>query len=167
MNAEPGWWRRLALLLAQHAVNAMPGARAPWARAMRCELDHIADDAAAFRWALGCVLATYQARLPRPRSVGARAVWHVAASSAAMLVIGVALHDNAGGQTRPPLPASDKTGCDRPRDAEAVSPSQDRSPLRRPIDVAANNTACRADCADPPHLDSAKACETPDSVRGP
>ena len=62
MNAAPSWWRRLAVKLAQHASGVRPGA-GPWADAMRHELDYIADDAAALRWAFGGLLASYRARL--------------------------------------------------------------------------------------------------------
>jgi hypothetical protein len=108
-------WRRLAVRLAQHAARVVPGARSPWARAMRHELDYIADDPAALRWAIGCVLASYRARLADRLSFSPRTVWRqVAASGALMLVIGVALLDNAGGQTPPP-PARDEMACDRAR----------------------------------------------------
>jgi hypothetical protein len=124
-------WRRWAVTLARHAACVMPGARAPWAAAMRRELDYIGDDAAALRWALGCVVASYRARLtPRPdaraQRFGARAAWRVAASGGVILVIGLALHDNADGRTQPPRPALDQTTCEpSQRDAVANLPQQD------------------------------------------
>ena len=63
MNTAPSWWRRLARRLAQHASRVLPGA-GPWADAMRHELDYIADDRAALRWALGGLLASYRADSP-------------------------------------------------------------------------------------------------------
>lgn len=66
MSAMPGRWRRIAVLLAQHASRVLPrarSARSPWAEAMRRELDYIEDDRAALRWAIGCVTASYTAQL--------------------------------------------------------------------------------------------------------
>src|SRR3977135_4558396 len=104
MNAEPGRWRRVAGKLARHATCVMPGARSPWADAMRRELDYIGDDPAALRWALGCILASYRARLAQRPNLSAwslrAATWRQgAASGVLMLLIGLALQDNAGGQT--------------------------------------------------------------------
>ena len=137
MSAMPSRWRRLAGQLARHAACVLPGARSPWADAMRRELDYIADDPAALRWALGCILASYRARLThRPnfsaRGFSTRAAWHVAASGVVMLVIGLALQDNAGGQTAPPRPAFDETTCDRSQ-REAIQPlrSESRGGLHR------------------------------------
>ena len=115
MNAVPDRWRRLAVRLAQHAARIMPGARSPWADAMRRELDYIKDDPAALRWALGCILASYRARLAHRPSLGARAAWRqVATSGVLMLLIGLALQDNAGGQTAQPRPVFNETTCDLP-----------------------------------------------------
>jgi hypothetical protein len=126
MNAAPRRWRRLALLLAQHAASVLPGASSPWAEAMRRELDYVGDDPAAVRWALGCIVASYRVRLAQRPSVGARPVaWRLAATSAALLLlIGLALQDHAGGQTEPPRPAFDETTCDRP---DGARPATDRS----------------------------------------
>jgi hypothetical protein len=112
-SARP--WRQLAIRLAQHATQVVPGERSPWARAMQHELDYIADDPAAVRWAIGCVLASYRARLADRLPFSPRTAWRrVAASGALMLLIGFALLDNAGGQTAPavPRPAVDETTCD-------------------------------------------------------
>jgi hypothetical protein len=82
---------------------------------MQHELDYIADDPAALRWAIGCVVATYRSRLADWLSFGPRTAWRrVAAGGALMLLIGFALLDNAGGQTAPPgsRPAVDETTCD-------------------------------------------------------
>src|SRR5262245_46750078 len=103
-SAEP--WRRLAVKLARHAARVLPEGCSPWAQAMQHEVDHITDDAAAVRWALGCVFAGYRAWLADRFSFTPRAVWRrAAASGALMLLIGGALLDNAGGQTAPPRPA--------------------------------------------------------------
>jgi len=133
-TALPGW-RRLAVKLVRHAAAGLSGA-SPWARAMQCELDYIDDDRAALRWALGCVIASYKLRLAaraqvdlgrfrrvfnernrrhplsgaRPREVLRQA----AVSAALMLVTGVVLLENAGGQTAPRRPPLDETTCDLP-----------------------------------------------------
>src|SRR5438067_6713665 len=115
MNALRGQWRRWAVKLAQHGSRVLPGTRSPWADAMRRELDYIADDPAALRWALGCVLASYRARLAERGSPHARTAWRqVATGVALMLLIGLVLQDNAGGQTEPPPPALNETRCDLP-----------------------------------------------------
>jgi pimeloyl-ACP methyl ester carboxylesterase len=114
MNAAPSKLRRLAVALAKHAASVLPGAPS-WAQAMRHELDYIADDSVALRWALGCMLASYKARLTHRPRFNPRAAWRqVATSGALMLVIGLALQEHAGGQTEPPRPAFDETTCDLP-----------------------------------------------------
>jgi hypothetical protein len=115
MNAVPGQWRRLAVKLAQHACWVLPSAGSPWADAMRRELDYIADDPAALRWALGCIVASYRVRLThRPNFCGRTAWRYVATSGVLMLLIGFALDENAGGQPAPPRPAFDESTCDVP-----------------------------------------------------
>ena len=136
MNAAPNRWRRLAVKLMQHAAWILPGARSPWADAMRRELDYIGDDPAAVRWALGCILASYRARLAHQPSFRARATWqHLAASGVLILLIGLALQEDAGGQTAPSSPASNETTCDLLR----------ASPERRP-----RGTKTAADFVDRP-----------------
>jgi len=104
--------RRLAVKLARHAALALPGARSPWAEAMRRELDYIENDRAALRWAFGCVLASYKARLTAGSSSRTRDLLRQAvASGAVMLVIGLAFLENAGGHTEPSRPAPDKPAC--------------------------------------------------------
>jgi len=119
MNASPRW-RRFAVKLAQHAASVLPAA-SPWAKAMRRELDYIEDDRAALRWALGCVLASYKTGLAARaenglgRSRTGEFLRHATASGALMLVIGLALLENAGGQTVPPAsspPVLNKTACE-------------------------------------------------------
>ncbi len=70
MSAMPGRWRRIAMVLAEHASGVLPRARpassaspSSWADAMRRELDYIDDDRAALRWAIGCVTTSYMAQL--------------------------------------------------------------------------------------------------------
>jgi len=54
MNAARSW-RRIG--------NETPSGRRPWADAMRHELDYVAGDAAALRWAFGAFLASCRAGL--------------------------------------------------------------------------------------------------------
>jgi pimeloyl-ACP methyl ester carboxylesterase len=123
MNAAPGRWRRWAVRFAQHASWVLPDARSPWADAMRREIDYIEDDPAALRWALGCIAASYRARLAHRPSFSTRAVWrHVATSGVLMLFIGLALLENAGGQTQSPRPAFDDTTCDLPDVSPEIRP---------------------------------------------
>jgi hypothetical protein len=55
--------RRWAFRLAAHAGKVMPDARAEWATALANELGAIADDYAAFRWAMGAVTTSYKERV--------------------------------------------------------------------------------------------------------
>jgi pimeloyl-ACP methyl ester carboxylesterase len=123
MNILPGGWRRLAVKLAQHASWVLPGAQSPWADAMRHELDYIEDDPAALRWALGCVLAGYKARLAVRPGFGPWAAWrHAATCGVLMLFIGFALLENAGGQTEPPRPTFHEAPCDLPDMSPDIRP---------------------------------------------
>jgi pimeloyl-ACP methyl ester carboxylesterase len=139
MNVLPGWWRRLAVKLAQHASWVLPGARSPWADAMRREVEYIEDDLAALRWALGCVVAGYRARLAHGLCFGGRAwrhveprlahglcfgarAWRDVESCALVLFIGFALLENAGGQTQPPRPVFNETTCDLPNVSPDIRP---------------------------------------------
>jgi pimeloyl-ACP methyl ester carboxylesterase len=123
MKALWGQWRRLAVKLARHASWVLPGARSPWADAMRHELDYIEDDPAALRWALGCVLAGYKARLALRSGLSPRAAWrHAAISGVLMLFIGFAFLENAGGQTEPPRPAFHEKPCDLPNMSPDIRP---------------------------------------------
>jgi pimeloyl-ACP methyl ester carboxylesterase len=121
MNAVSGVYRRLAVKLAQHASCLLSGAQSPWAAAMRRELEYIDDDSAALRWALGCVAASYRARLADGLRFDARA-WRRVATSALMLLIGLTLLENAGGQTQPPRPRFDETVCDLPSVSPEIRP---------------------------------------------
>jgi hypothetical protein len=162
MTAQPHRLRRLARTLAQHAACVMPYARSPWAEAMRRELDYIADDPAALRWALGCVVASYRARLTQRAKFSTRAAWRVAFGSGVM--IGLALQANAGGPTQPSPPAFDEAQCDQPqREAmrhlpQQESQNQDRVPFDRPADTNAS-ISCGSDCAHPLAVDISGACK--------
>ena len=123
MTAAPGCWRRLAVRLAQYAAWLLPGAGSPWSDAMRSELDYIASDPAALRWALGCVLGSCRVRLIDRRWFSARSAWRYAATSGVLiLVIGLALHGPASGQTEPLRPAFDETACDLPNVSPEIGP---------------------------------------------
>jgi hypothetical protein len=152
MNTVPDRWRRLAVRLAQHAARVMPSARSPWVDAMRRELDYIKDDPAALRWALGCILASYRARLAQRPNLSAwslrAATWRqVAASGVLMLLIGLALQDNAGGQTEPPRPAFDETPCDLPGMPPQIRPNGTVSVPRNYDNPDAGRF--RSECVDP------------------
>ena len=55
--------RRLASALLAHAARTLPRRRASWAEAIEAEAQHIESDAAALRWAVGCVFASYRERI--------------------------------------------------------------------------------------------------------
>jgi pimeloyl-ACP methyl ester carboxylesterase len=121
MNAAPpSRWRRLAIRLAQHASWVLPGA-GPWVEAMRHELDYIEDEAAALRWAMGGVLASYRARLAQWRCLSARASFrYVGSGGVLMLMIGFALIGQASGQ--PLRPVFSETTCDLPHVPPDIAP---------------------------------------------
>jgi len=147
VNAAAGRWRRWAVKLVRHAVCVLPHAQSAWADAMRRELDYIGDDPAALRWALGCVLASYKARMAHRPSFRAPAAWRqIATCGALMIMIGFALQDHAGGQTEPPPPAVE-TNCERPDASSQTAPN-------RTIDTSRNDHSTgrvrpRLDCPDP------------------
>jgi hypothetical protein len=134
--------------LAQHAACVMPGARSPWAEAMRRELDYIEHDSAALRWALGCVLASYRTRLAHRPWLSTRSWRRVAVSSALMLLVGFTLQVSAEGQTEPPQP--DEATCDRP-DVNPAGVSLQIAPnghvVRRDRDGTGADRV-KSDCAD-------------------
>jgi hypothetical protein len=65
--------RRWAIRLTAHAGKVMPDARAEWATAIANELDSIANDHAAFRWAMGAVTTSYKERVWVMRIIMTRA----------------------------------------------------------------------------------------------
>lgn len=143
-----GRWRRWAVALVRHAASIMPGARSPWADAMRRELDYIGDDPSALRWALGCVLASYRVRMThRRRWNAAFALRQLAAGGALMLLIGVALQDHAGGQTVPARPDIDERACELPGASADVRANRTAVARRHVGDAEAARP--RSDCNDP------------------
>jgi hypothetical protein len=118
---------------------------------MRRELDYIADDPAALRWALGCAMASYRARLTcRPRrKLSAR---QAAIGVALMLLVGVAIGDRAGGQTAARPPTVHEPSCERPS---------------APTAVHANDIAARRDIGnarnDRPQSECDPMTKTPDT----
>jgi hypothetical protein len=143
--------RRLAAKLCRHAAAVLPDA-SPWAQAMRCELDYITDDGAALDWAFGCLLASYRTVLTARAAAGlgrlrrfflarnpALLLRHAALSCALMLAIGLALLDNAGGQTPPP-PVLDETACDRADKGADLDPDLRGRTL--PSAVQTTETSC-------------------------
>jgi pimeloyl-ACP methyl ester carboxylesterase len=88
---------------------------------MRHELDYIADDATALRWAFGGLLASYRARLAQlgnPRT----SLRCFGTIGALLLVIGLALAGHASGQTKPSQPVFDGTACDLPGVSPEIRP---------------------------------------------
>jgi hypothetical protein len=153
MNVSPAWWRRWAVKFAQHSSWVLPAARSPWADAMRRELDYIEDDRAALRGAVGCVLASYKARLAGLPRIGARVgrgavLRHAATSGAVMLLIGLALLENAGGQTEPPRPVVNETTCDRPNISPDIDPTLSSGTVSVPRDMDHSAPKPDTSCAD-------------------
>jgi hypothetical protein len=159
VSTKSGQWRRWAAKLVRHAASVMRGAHSEWGDAMRRELDYIGDDPAALRWALGCVVASYRARLAhRPRPSAALAWRQIATCGVLMLLIGLSLHDNAGGQTEPPRPLSQETRCDMSGHAAEV-PLDNADSARRPDgdrDAADFQSDCRAPLASTPETTSGR-----------
>jgi hypothetical protein len=170
MNASPGW-RRFAVKLVRHTASVLPGA-SPWTQAMRRELDYIQDDRAALAWALGCVLASYKARLAalwhisgdrnssdrnrkqRLTLSGARTreiLRHAAAAGGALMLVGLALLENGGGQAAPAPspPVLDETACDKADKAQAMGPDFDQNQARTlPSSAAPGRSTHEMSCAD-------------------
>jgi hypothetical protein len=63
----------LAEALMKHAARVMPRELAPWAEAMRNELEHV-DDSDALAWAVGCLHAAHVARIRSIRLLDAAVV---------------------------------------------------------------------------------------------
>jgi hypothetical protein len=142
MNA--GRWRRIALKIARHAAWVLPGARSHWADAMRRELDYIEDDRAALRWAIGCVMAGYAARLaalPRPRWRGS---WRPVVAGSMLLLVALALQGHASDQAEPSRPAFEEATCDLPD----MSPDGRRM-HRVPIELHRSASSQKRSCLEP------------------
>jgi hypothetical protein len=63
MSGSSALMHRVAVHLLRHAAKVLPPNREHWAAAMSAELAHIPDDGAIFKWALGCVVASYSERI--------------------------------------------------------------------------------------------------------
>jgi hypothetical protein len=63
MNASSFLKRRLTLLLMRCADQLLPASRDDWAKAMRAELDHLADNRDGLAWAMGCLVAASKERI--------------------------------------------------------------------------------------------------------
>jgi hypothetical protein len=104
MSSVSAQWRRIARKVADHASWALPGARSGWADAMRRELDYIEDDRAALRWAIGCVMASYAARLAALQRSRWRVTSGAVATGSVLLLIAMVLQvhasDRASSQQR-------------------------------------------------------------------
>jgi hypothetical protein len=67
-----------------------------------------------------------------------------------MLLIGLALEDNAGGQPAPPPPAFDKTMCDQAhREAFKTLQNENRASFHRSASAESRPVVCHSDCTDP------------------
>jgi hypothetical protein len=89
---------------------------------MRHEIAYIEDDAAALRWAVGCVAASYATRLA---ALARR--WRVSpgpvVAGSALLLMAMALQGHASDEASP---ARDETSCELPAVAPEIQPSQGR-----------------------------------------
>ena len=142
MNAMPGRWRRIALEVVGHASRLLPGAQSAWADAMRHELDYIEDDRTALRWAIGCLMASYGARLAPLR----RLWWRVASApvvaggpvvaGSMLLLMALELQGHAGDRTEPAFPAFEETACDLPDLTPDIRPRLRCGTVRVPRDHA-------------------------------
>jgi hypothetical protein len=95
----------------------------------------IADDAAALRWAVGGLLASYRARLAQLRCFSTRAsLRYVETMGVLLLVIGFALAGHASGQTEPPQPVFDEAACDLPGVSPEIGPRL-RCGYQRPAEL--------------------------------
>jgi hypothetical protein len=146
MNAMSGRWRRIAVKIVRHASWVLPGARSQWSDAMRRELDYIEDDRAALRWAIGCVVAGYAARLaalPRPRW---RISWRPVVAGSMLLLVALALQGHASDQAGPSLPTLEEATCDPPD----VSPDRRRThrvPMEDHRSVSSQERRCLEPCS--------------------
>ena len=126
MSTASALWRRVALGLVTHASWVLPGARSDWADAMRREIEYIEHDAAALRWAVGCITASYSARLAdlaQPR-------WRVApgpvVAGSALLLMAMALQGHASDEATPR--ALEAPGCERSTVPPQIQPQPSQNP---------------------------------------
>ncbi len=66
---------RLARALATHAMRVAAPDHSEWTKAMIHEQEHLPPDASAVSWALGCVFASYRARLRAMIRMSGRLRW--------------------------------------------------------------------------------------------
>jgi hypothetical protein len=85
------WWRHIARKAVRHASWVLPDSRSIWAEAMRRELDYIENDRAALRWAAGCIIASYAARLAALRQAGWRTALRPVLAGAMLVFTALAL----------------------------------------------------------------------------
>lgn len=128
MSTPSARWRRIAMKLVRHASRVLPGAQSDWAEAMRREIEYIEDDAAALRWAIGCVTASYATRL----AALAQRRWRVSpgpvVAGSALLLMAMALQGHASDETV--SAAVEDTGCERPVVGPEIQ-SRNRGELHR------------------------------------
>ena len=155
MSAQSGRWRRIALKIVGHASWVLPGARSGWADAMRSELDYIGDDRAALRWAIGCVTASYLARLAALPRLGWRVATGPVVAGSMLLLVAMALQGHANEEASPA--AVDETRCDRPDATPDIQPlpNQDRGGFHRQSQAGAGCILCRSKSTDPRRPESA------------
>jgi pimeloyl-ACP methyl ester carboxylesterase len=134
MSAELSRWRRIALKIVGHASWVLPGARSGWADAMQRELDYIEDDHAALRWAIGCVMASYSARLAALQQPRWRVSSGPAVAGSMLLLVAMALQGHASEEAS--LPAFDETTCDLPDMTPDIRPRLRCGTVRVPKDHA-------------------------------
>src|SRR5258708_13278178 len=138
MNVLPGEWRRWAVKLAQHAAWVLSGAQSSWADAMRRELDYIEDDRAALRWAVGCVMASYMARLAALTRLRWRVSSRPVVASILLLFLALAVQGHASGEAS--LPVFEETTCDLPDVTPDIRPRLRCGTVRGPRDHARPDT---------------------------
>jgi pimeloyl-ACP methyl ester carboxylesterase len=138
MNAMSGRWRRVAQKVVGHASWVLPGARSSWADAMRRELDYIEDDRAALHWAIGCVMASYAARLADQPRVRWRVSSRSVVASVLLLLIALAVQGHASGEAS--LPSFEEMTCDLPDVTPDIRPRLRCGTVRVPRDHARPDT---------------------------
>ncbi|HEX3993195.1 MAG TPA: hypothetical protein VHX39_18635, partial [Acetobacteraceae bacterium] len=123
MTSEPAGMRRLALRAAQHAARVLPGTPSYWAQAMLQELHYIGNDREALRWAIGCVLASYAAKLSAIAQFRSRLLLNGLAAGALFAVfITMALQGHASVPPGIKSPNFDETLCDLPNISPEILP---------------------------------------------
>ena len=96
-----GFSRPVARALMRHAARVMPAGEMDWGAAMQNELEAIADDRVALRWAAGCLIAGYgeransmlQTRYVRTGVAGLIALLAAREFFAPLLIFAYRMHD--------------------------------------------------------------------------